>query len=160
MAKAIGPTFGAELSVAGVDITRPFSWNAAGTLNLGQLTAAEQAAIQAVYAAHDPATPDRRAVAGAAFAAGCRIVSTGTPALSGTYGITPQDEINIMGLQSAVEASQPWPGYLRDATSAKHTMTGPQLTAVADAILGYIAAIDAYVAGDTPSMPAQPVQIA
>jgi hypothetical protein len=160
MPNIIGPNFANEIAAAGL-AGLPFSWGPDGvSTDDPRLTEAQKTAIAGVVAAHDPAVPDRRAVAGAAFAAGCRIVSTGTPALSGTYGITPQDEINIMGLQSAVEASQPWPGYLRDATSAKHTMTGPQLTAVADAILGYIAAIDAYVAGDTPSMPAQPVQIA
>lgn len=100
----------------------------------------------------------------AAFAAGCAIVSTGTPSLSGTYGIAPQDEINITGLQTSVLAGVAWLGYYRNVAGAKVTTTATQFTALATAILDYIAALDdayeAAVGGAAWIAPAQPVTIA
>ncbi len=53
--KAIGPSFGAELLTAGIPNGLPFSWSDDGTLSFSEGMAPEYiAAIQAVYAAHDP----------------------------------------------------------------------------------------------------------
>jgi hypothetical protein len=95
-----------------------------------------------------------------AVAAGCQIVSTGTPSISGTYGIGSQDEINLNSLQAGIAASAPWLGGYRDIAGAKHTMTAPQFTAIATAILGYVEALDEWYAGGcVGSAPAQPVTI-
>lgn len=52
--KNIGPTFSAELSAAGL-LGLPFAWAADGALTFGDAMTAEQiAAVEAVYAAHDP----------------------------------------------------------------------------------------------------------
>lgn len=103
--------------------------------------------------------PTRLQLAMQAFGAGCAIVSTATPLLNGTYGILPQDEINLSGLQSAINAAQPWLGYIRDTSGVKHTMTAAQFTPLADALLQYIAGIDAYVHGEAAALPAQPSTI-
>jgi hypothetical protein len=96
--------------------------------------------------------------------AGCQIVSTGTPAISGTYGILPQDEINIISLQTGITAGAPWLGGYRDRAGIKHVMTAPQFTALATAILSYVEALDealaASLAGAAWNPPAQPVTIA
>jgi hypothetical protein len=98
--------------------------------------------------------------------AGCAVVSTGTPELSGTYSITMQDEINIISLQSGIGAAAPWLGWYRDMAGVKHLMTQAQFTALATAILGYVEALDeAYVTAlsagaGVMTLPAQPVTIA
>lgn len=50
----IGPTFTEELAAAGLS-GLPFSWTADGVFIYGDaITPAQRAAIEAVYAAHDP----------------------------------------------------------------------------------------------------------
>src|SRR5258708_4590840 len=62
MAKAIGPTFSAELVTAGL-IGLPFTWGADGMFSFDQsMTAAQISAVQAVYAAHNPLAVDAIAV--------------------------------------------------------------------------------------------------
>lgn len=56
MAKAIGPNFLQEIKASGIS-GNGWAWGADGTLNISGLPPAVQAQIQAVYAAHDPATP-------------------------------------------------------------------------------------------------------
>jgi hypothetical protein len=52
--KAIGPTFEDELKVAGL-LGLPFSWGADGSIAFGEaITPGQEAAVLAVYAAHDP----------------------------------------------------------------------------------------------------------
>ena len=61
--KAIGPTFFAELKTAGLT-GLPFSWGADGTLHFDpSMTADQIAAVNAVYAAHDPSKQDYAAAA-------------------------------------------------------------------------------------------------
>jgi hypothetical protein len=110
MTKAIGPTFVAELLAAGVDITRPFSWSSDGSLNLSRLTAAEQTAVDAVYAAHDPTKADPTQVFAEAIGAGCQIVSTATPALNGTYAVDETAQRNISGIAAGIAARNRVPG--------------------------------------------------
>lgn len=95
---------------------------------------------------------------------GVAIQSTGTPALNATYGISPQDEINLVSLQAAVAASpSPFPGYYRDVNGVKITMTGPQFTSIAEGLLGFIAAfedaLETLVDGGSETVPTQPVTI-
>lgn len=67
--KAIGPTFPAELAAAGV-LTLPFSWSADGDISFSpSMTSDQIAAVQAVYAAHDPTKPSWSAYQQSAMAA-------------------------------------------------------------------------------------------
>lgn len=138
--KQIGPNFTNELSAANL-IGLPFSWDAEGNLNLAELSVEQQAAVQSVYAAHDPSKPDPNVAAAALLAAGLTITSAGTPALNGIYGTSPQDQVNMTGLQVSVAAGV-FPGSVRDRAGAKHEMTAAQFTAIATAILGFIVAIN------------------
>ena len=141
MPKAIGPNFTNEIVAAGLS-GLPFAWSAGGTIEFGpDMSGSQIAAVQAVYAAHDPARPDPVAAAAALIRAGLTVTSTSTPALNGTYGLLPQDEINITGLQHAVVADV-FPGFYRDRNGGRHTMTGEQFTALATALLGFLVAID------------------
>jgi hypothetical protein len=95
---------------------------------------------------------------------GCRISSTGTPALSGTYGIQMSDIDNYNGLQAGIEAGAPWIGYIRDINGTQHTMTSTQATEVLTGILAYMEALDANLAtwagGGSWVSPTQPTVIA
>lgn len=56
--KSCGPTFANELKAAGL-LGLPFSWGADGTFYFNtSVTETQQAAIQAVYATHDPSKQD------------------------------------------------------------------------------------------------------
>lgn len=78
MAKAIGPTFGAEIEAAGL-AGLAFSWTADGLLTFGDAISAEQrAAIEAVYAAHNPATQAPAAVSVTVDQLAALLVSKGT----------------------------------------------------------------------------------
>lgn len=55
MADIIGPAFAAELQAAGLT-GLPFSWGSDGLGPLDRLTPQQQAAVQAVLAAHNPAS--------------------------------------------------------------------------------------------------------
>lgn len=83
----------------------------------------------------------------AAQAAGLTVACTVTPALSATWGCQTQDEIAWIAVQDAINANQGWPGFMLDINGAKHALTAAQATAIADALLQYLAAWDAWVAG-------------
>lgn len=139
--KAIGPNFANELAAAGLG-GLPLSWSADGTILYGDaVTPGQREAVAAIYAAHDPAKPDPMAAATQLLAAGLTVTSAGTPDLTGTYGCSTQDEINITGLQAAVAANA-FIGWYRDITGKKHTMTGVQFTAIATAVLNFVAAVE------------------
>jgi hypothetical protein len=53
MAKRIAPHFSDELQAAGL-LSLPFSWSETDGLFTPALTAQQRAAVEAVYAAHDP----------------------------------------------------------------------------------------------------------
>ena len=138
--KAIGPNFGNELATAGL-AGLAISWDPLGNILRGStVTDAQWAAVQAVYAAHDPAKVDPLAAAAALLANGLAISSTGTPALNGAYGCSMQDEVNAASLQAATAAGV-FPGFYRDQVGTRHIMTGAQFTAIATAIMTFIVAI-------------------
>ena len=57
MAKVIGPTFSAELAAAGL-LGLPMSWGSDGVIEFDpSMTEEQQAAVLAVYQAHDPDAP-------------------------------------------------------------------------------------------------------
>jgi hypothetical protein len=56
--KAIGPTFPADLEAAGL-LGLAFAWSPDGTMAFDpSMTPAQVAAVEAVYAAHDPTAVD------------------------------------------------------------------------------------------------------
>lgn len=57
MAKAIGPNFIAELKAAGVTLNG-WTWGKDGTFYFGNVQQATRDQIQAIYEAHNPATPE------------------------------------------------------------------------------------------------------
>jgi hypothetical protein len=163
--KAIGPNFQNELKAAGL-LGLPFAWGDDGAINFGAaITPTQQAAIEAVYAAHDPTKPDPIAAAAALIAGGLAITSAGTPALNGTYGCGPSDETAINGLQTAIGVNPAlFPNYFRDKSGTSHAMTPVQFTTIAEAIMAFIVSVDealaAAVAGGAWVAPAAVANIA
>jgi hypothetical protein len=163
--KAIGPNFGNELAAYGAAhnvaiIGAHFAWHGDGTLEFFDDTPdAVKIAVDAVYAAHDPATPDPRQAFAAAMAAGCRIQSTATPGLDGTYAIDQAQQQIISGISTGIAARNRVPGggasfNYPDASGQLHAFTAADF-------LNFAAAIEDYVyALSNGGAPAQPVQIA
>ncbi len=142
---------------AGVLWTEPNGYQASASAEDPHVAAWLAAGHEPAAAA--PPTPNEQFAA--AIAAGCRIVSTGTPAIDGAYGIQPQDEINYSGLQAGIFAGAPWIGGIRDIAGVKHAMSVAEATAVFTAILGYVEAWREWLAnGGVGPQPAQPVMIA
>src|SRR5690348_16142586 len=104
------------------------TWNAPEDLLEGEVYFNDLPNDVALLAAFPGYTAAKNAATGrASFRlvnnAGCQIVSTGTPDISGTYGITAQDEINIVALQIGIDHGATWLGGYRDSSGIKHTMT-------------------------------------
>lgn len=159
----IGPNFQNELDAAGLR-GLPFSYGSDGVFEWGtEITAPQRAAVEAVFAAHDPARPDPVAEAAKLLRAGVTITSTATPALDGTYGTTQQDETNITGLQVSIAAGA-FPGFCRDIAGNRKAMTAAEFTSLATALMGFIVAVDeakaAALAGGAWVAPSATVAIA
>jgi hypothetical protein len=108
-------------------------------------TSAQQTAAQSLVAGWNAAAVNPLSTFAAAQAAGAAVTSTSTPAINGTYGCMPQDEINMTALQTALNSGVAWIGYLRDINGVAHSMTAAQFTSLVTAILGYMVALDAWL---------------
>lgn len=106
------------------------------------------------------------ASAAAALAAGFAVVSTGTPAISGTYPFSASWQNKITAVEVYVLKNGTFPGGVSeygwlDTAGAPHvfpnvTVWGTWATAYAD----YVAALDQIIARGTGTLPTQPVTIA
>lgn len=91
------------------------------------------------------------------------VVSTGTPSLSGAYGITLNDKVNISSIVAGIGAGQGVPGsgssfvYL-DAAGAPHVFTAAQFLPFAKAIRDYVYSF-AMAAGGQGAVPTSPITI-
>ncbi|HVJ53440.1 MAG TPA: hypothetical protein VM689_13315 [Aliidongia sp.] len=116
-----------------------------------------------------PAPPPPSLVdqANAALAVGCQIVSTGTPALSGTYPCDMTAQQRLAGNAIFVQINGKFPGSdpsqiaWIDMAGDAHvfTSTATFLT-FASAIASYVAQLDEVIFGQVQTLPAQPVTIA
>lgn len=100
--KPIGSTFPAELEAAGL-LGLPFSWDVDGNLTFGaDLTPQQQAAVQAVYDAHDPkfaALVAARAAKREAIAAAYEDrIAAGVVHAGHVYQIDPESRANISAI--------------------------------------------------------------
>lgn len=106
--KRIGPAFPAELKAAGLD-GLPFSWDEDGTLVFGsldgpQMTDEQIAAVQAVYAAHDPDAPAPPVVPlkVTRFQARAALIDAGLlDAVNSFFSALPDGDLNKLAWQEA-----------------------------------------------------------
>lgn len=158
----IGPTFADELIAAGLN-GLPFSWGSDGLhMTDPRLTDEQKDAIQAVLAAHNPLTPNRRDQQRDAFADGLRIVSTGTPGLNGTYFVqgdlwlAMKDMALYIAVFSAFPNSASTLGYPAMTGIVTFTTTA-QFMAVVRAIGDWQSRWLAYIQGG--ALPTSPITI-
>jgi hypothetical protein len=118
------------------------------TLNARSLNSTELAA----YAAAQQALA--KAAVTAIFARGIIVTSTGTSALNGTWGFTQDDQIAIVGMQTAVlsnvEVSEP---YIDSMGGSHQFASNAQITALATWGMQYYHAVVAYVIGGAQGSP-------
>jgi hypothetical protein len=142
----------------------PFAFGDAAIANIAALLAAQNARL---HPPPPPPTPDQ--LLAAALAAGCAIVSAGTPALSATYGLDPVTQSDFVGVATAISLLGTFPGGTADFSYpdiAGHPVTFPDVAgfkAVFGALSAYILALRRTAAtlnaGGSASWPAQPVSI-
>lgn len=77
------------------------------------------------------------------LAAGIQIVSDGTPALNGTYGISAADQQNISGIAAGIGSRNRLPGGAAtfdygDIDEVDHTFTGPNFLNFAAAVEDFL----------------------
>jgi len=167
--KSIGANFGNELAAAGLG-GLPVTWTANGTFLFdNSLTPSQIAAIRAIVSAHNPAKADPRATLASLISAGAQVVSSGTPALNGTYPIDPatQQQVASVALYIAVNGRFPagqtsfaW----TDVSGGSHLFASTsEFQAFATALADYVAALNlaakTLLAGGTASWPSEPVAI-
>lgn len=173
MTKPISSTFSTELAAAGL-LSLPFAWTSAGDITFGPaMTSAQIAAVEAVYAAHDPTRGDPAQQAAALLAQklaeGLALTSTGAPALNGTYALdaTSTAQIFQIGLYASQfatfpsgSASQPYP----DTSGAPHVFSVAEfiafLKAVAPLVSGLTTQAGIMAQGGVPNWPSQSATIA
>ncbi|GAB2877661.1 hypothetical protein GCM10027093_11200 [Paraburkholderia jirisanensis] len=108
--KAIGPDFQYELVAAGVS-GLPFTWDSEGNIAFGATLTTEQiSAIEAVYAAHNPAAIPLVQQAAMQLASGIQIVSTSTPTLDGTFACDSLSQADIVAIETSLNAGKGFPG--------------------------------------------------
>jgi|SRR5579885_1108394 len=167
--KPIGPTFARELGAAGL-LGLPFAWAPDGTITFDPaISDAQRTAIEAVYGAHDPTAVAPEAVYAAKIAAGIQIVSTGTPALSGTYAVTDAAIGKLDGIIAGINAGKGLPGgggtfNYPDVTGAMHAFDATSIVNLAAALRDYLYALiqteAALIGGHAAEWPSLPVTIA
>lgn len=164
----IGPNFGNELIAAGLG-GLPVSWTPDGIVEYGPaITEEQKTAIEAVLASHDHSRPEPHLAYRTLIAAGCQVVSSGTPALSGVYAIDDQHRSDLQGLVLDALVTGAFPTGATfpyaDLGGTTHPVTPAQLQALGAALAGYVvqakAALAASLAGGVWAPPAQPVMIA
>ena len=103
--------------------------------------------------------------ANAMLAQGCQIVSTGTPALNGTYALDPATQSRIQaeiisilvnGTFTNGGTTIAWP----DVSGAAHSCTIAQFKALATALGGCVTTLIGIAQANSGTLPTQPVTIA
>ncbi len=112
-----------------------------------------------------PPAPTPAQLALKALAAGCQIVSTGTPALNGTYDVSQRAQMRIAAIETGVLAGKGLPGGAAtfpypDASGAYHLFTADAFATFGAAIRDYVFGLEAVVGGASTVLPSQPVTIA
>lgn len=163
MAIVIGPNFGNELVAAGLSNVH-MSWSPDGALIFGSdATPQQEAAVQAVLAAHNPATPDQLALVAqgeaqldAVLVAGVPVVSASAPdKINGTYACDLKAQGRISGVAAGIGSRNRLPGggatfFFADRLGQDHEFTSAQFLDFAAAVEDYIYKLSK---GQPPALP-------
>lgn len=99
-----------------------------------------------------------------ALISGLALVSTGTPALNGTYAVDQLSQMDIIAIETSLSAGKGFPGGVttfnyQDITGAMHAFSEANFTDFAAAVRDYVYALRSVIAGASPTLPATIVTI-
>ncbi|MFL9907360.1 hypothetical protein [Paraburkholderia sp. RL17-337-BIB-A] len=100
-----------------------------------------------------------------AMAAGISIVSTGTPALNGTYACDQLSQMDIIAIETSLNAGKGFPGGATtfnypDVTGVMHSFTEADFTNFAAAVRDFVYGCKSVIAGASTTLPSSAVTIA
>lgn len=103
-------------------------------------------------------TPTLALKAVEAIAAGLAITSTGTPALNATYAVDQVSQMDIIAIETSINAGKGFPGgattfNYQDITGAFHSFTQTNFTDFAAAVRDYVYALKSVIAGASTTLP-------
>lgn len=103
--------------------------------------------------------------AGNALFSGLTISSTGTPALNGTYAVDQLSQMDIIAIETSLNAGKGFPGgatafNYADMTGAMHSFTQANFTDFAAAVRDYVYALKSVIAGASTTLPPPTATIA
>jgi hypothetical protein len=99
------------------------------------------------------------------LAAGLAIVSTATPALNGTYAVDQVSQMDIIAIETSLNAGKGFPGGATtfnypDMSGVMHAFSESSFTNFAAAVRDYVYALKSVIAGSSSTLPAASVTIA
>lgn len=99
------------------------------------------------------------------LATGLALVSTSTPALNGTYACDQLSQMDIIAIETSINAGKGFPGGATtfnypDHTGVMHSFTETNFTDFAAAVRDYVYALKSVIAGASTTLPAASATIA
>lgn len=103
-------------------------------------------------------------LAAVAMGAGLAIASTGTPALNGTYAIDQLSQMDIIAIETSLNAGKGFPGgattfSYADTSGVMHSFTQANFTDLAASVRDYVYALKSVIAGASSTLPASTTTI-
>lgn len=97
--------------------------------------------------------------------AGIALVSTGTPALNGTYACDLLSQMDIIAIETSLNAGKGFPGGVAtfgypDASGVMHSFSEADFTNFAAVVRDYVYALKSVISGARTSLPASNIIIA
>jgi hypothetical protein len=165
MTKAIGPSFAPEIAAAGL-AGLPFSWRPDGMLAFASsLSTTQIAAVEAVYAAHDPTVVPLTQQAAAILAQGVTVTSSSTLVPMAVWPIDLVTQPKMLAIATVLDTIGTFPNGgtvwpVRDMSGAVHQLTVAQFKAVQAACAGVAAMCDLVLDNLGTVLPSPTVSIA
>lgn len=96
---------------------------------------------------------------------GLGIVSTATPSLNGTYAVDQLSQMDIIAIETSLNAGKGFPGgadsfNYADMSGVMHSFTAPNFTDFAAAVRDYVYALKSVVAGASTTLPSSTTTVA
>ncbi|MFL9952809.1 hypothetical protein PQR65_05280 [Paraburkholderia nemoris] len=128
-------------------------------------TVATAAQVTAIQSPAPTAAQAAASVAQAALAAGLTVTSTGTPTLNGTYACDQLSQMDIIAIETSLNAGKGFPGATTtfnypDVTGAMHSFSESNFTNFAAAVRDFVYALKSVIAGASTTLPAASTTIA
>jgi len=96
---------------------------------------------------------------------GIAVVSTGTPALNGTYAVDQLSQMDVIAIETSLNAGKGFPGGAttfgyQDVTGALHSFSEANFTDFAAAVRDFVYACKSVIAGQSTTLPPATAMIA